>query len=322
MIAVLNQYLVQNHVQTKSGVGNINPKLYSTAAAGAPGIFHDITTGNNIVPCQAGTAYCVGGSLGYTAGAGYDLVTGLGSVNAYNLITAWSGIPVTSTTTTLAASPATILADGSTALTATVKAASGERSPTGPVTFTLGSKLLGAGTLAGSGGTATASITVLGGQLPAASNTVEASYGGSPMFTSSSATATVSIGAPTAVSSVTASVTPVPVYQQAPDAQGATFFFTIQLNETAGVSTTVTGFTFDGVSYAGWIADLFGSATLPAHGSLTANLRAANIAVPSQVAMVFSGRDASGAAWTQRITTPFLPPASAGNAVKLAPAGP
>ena len=45
-------------------------------------------------------------------------------------------------------------------------------------------------------------------------------------------------------------MTPNPVYQQAPDANGATFSFTIQLNETAGVATTVTGFTFDGVSYA------------------------------------------------------------------------
>jgi len=307
MIALLNQYLVQNQVQAKSGLGNINPKLYGMASTGASGIFHDVTTGDNIVPCQVGTANCASGSLGYTAGVGYDLVTGLGSVNAYNLITAWGGIPVSATTTTLTASPATILASGSTVLTATVKSVSRSTSPTGPVSFTLGNNPLGAATLSGTGGTSTASITVFGGQLLAANNTVQAYYEGSPTFSTSSGAATLTLGSPAATSAVTPSVTPNPVYQQAPDENGATFFFTIRLNETAGVATTVTGLTLNGVSYAGSIAGFFGSATLPAHGALSASLRAASIPVPSSVSMIFTGRDASGAMWTRQIAVPFLP---------------
>ena len=306
MVAVLNQYLVQNKVQAKAGVGNINPKLYATAAAGTPGIFHDVTAGNNIVPCQTGTPNCANGQLGYTAGVGYDLVTGLGSVDAYNLITAWGGIPVASTTTTVAANPATITAGGSAVLTATVKAQSGTASPSGAVSFTAGNISLGAAALSGSGGTASASITVFGGQLLAANNTVEAYYGGSPTFGSSSATVSLGVGAPTATSAVTLTVTPDPVYQQAPNANGATFSFTIQLNETAGVATTLTGFTF-GVSYSASIANFFGSTALPAHGNLSANLQAANIAVPSTVVMVFTGRDTDGSAWTRQIAVPFLP---------------
>jgi subtilase family serine protease len=307
MVALLNQYLVQNQAQSKSGLGNINPKLYGMAAGDASGIFHDVTTGNNIVPCQVGTPDCSGGEFGYTAGAGYDLVTGLGSVDAYNLITAWDGIPVTATTTALTASPATILAGGSTVLTATVKAVSGAASPTGSVSFTLGSNAVGTATLSGSEGTATASLTIFGGQLTAANNTVQAYYAGSPTFSSSSAAATVTLGAPAATSAVTASVTPNPVYRQAPDANGATFVFTIQLSETAGVATTVTGLSLNGTSYAGSIADFFGSAALAAHGTLSASMKAANIAVPSSVPMVFTGRDASGATWTRQITVPFLP---------------
>jgi len=295
-------------------LGNINPKLYAMAAGGTSGIFHDVTVGNNIVPCQVGTANCASGQFGYTAGVGYDLVTGLGSVDAYNLITAWGGVPVTSTTTSLTATPSTILASGSTVLTATVKAASGTASPTGPVSFTLGDNSLGAATLSGPGGTATASIAVFGSQLPAANNTVQVYYGGSPLFSSSSAAATLSLGAPTAASVVVPSVTPNPVYQQAPNANGATFVFTIQLNETAGVNTMVTGFTFGGVSYAGAIASFFGSTTLPAHGGLSAHLQARNIAVPSSMAMVFTGRDASGAAWSQQMAVSFLPqPTSTSN---------
>ena len=310
MIALLNQYLVQNQIQTKPGVGNINPKLYAMASGGTSGVFHAVTTGDNVVPCQVGTTDCVSGRLGYTAGAGYDLATGLGSVDAYNLIAAWGGVPVASTTTTLTASPATISAGGSTVLTATVKAASGTRSPTGPVAFTLGDHSLGSATLSGSGGSATASIEVFGGQLLAASNTVQAYYGGSPLFSSSSAAATLSLGTPTATSNVVLSVTPNPVYQQAPSANGATFSFTIQLNETAGVDTTVTGIAIGGVSYAASIVKFFGSAALPAHGSLSASLQAVDIPVPSSMAMVLTGQDASGAPWTQQIAVSFLPKAT------------
>jgi len=191
-------------------------------------------------------------------------------------------------------------------LTATVKAASGTRSPTGPVAFTLGSNMLGTATLAGSGGSATASVTVSGGKLLAANNTVQAIYGGSPTFGSSSAAATLTVDNP-ATSQVAVSVTPNPVYQQAPDAKGATFSFTVTLSDTAAVPTTVTGFTLDGVSFASSIAQFFGSATLPAHGSLSANLKAGNIAVPSTVTMTFTGQDATGAAWSQQIAVPFLP---------------
>ena len=305
ILAVLSQFLVQNGVQSKPGLGNINPKLYAMAAGGTAGIFHDVTTGNNIVPCQAHTANCAQGQFGYAAGPGYDLVTGLGSVDAYNLITAWAGIPVSSTSMTLTASPATILASGSTVLTATVTSAGG-RPPTGTVSFTLGYNSLGSAALSGSGGIATASITVFGSQLLAASNTVQAYFGGSPTLSPSSAAATLSLGTPAAASNVVLSVTPNPVYQQAPNASGATFFFTVQLTETAGVGTTVTGFTFDGVSFAASIAGYFGGTALPAHGTLSANLKAGNIPVPSSVPVVFTGRDASGAAWTQQATVPFL----------------
>jgi subtilase family serine protease len=307
MIAVLNQYLVQNEVQTSPGLGNINPKLYSMAAAGEPGVFHDVTTGSNIVPCAPKTPDCSAGQFGYNAGVGYDLVTGLGSVDAYNFVTAWSGIPVANTTITLTATPATIPAGSSAVLTAIVTAAGGTRTPAGQVTFTLNGNALGTAALSGSGGAATASFTVFGGQLLAADNTVQASYTGSPIFNASSATATLGLGAPAATSAVTVQVTPNPVYQQAPDANGATFSFIVQLQETAGVGTTLTGFTFDGMNFGGSIVGFFGSTTLPAHGTLTANLKAGNITVPASVEIVFTGRDASGAAWSRQIAVPFLP---------------
>jgi subtilase family serine protease len=71
--------------------GNVNPRLYALAAS-SPNAFHDITTGDNKVPCTVGSINCPSGttSIGFSPGAGYDLVTGLGSVDAFNLITAWA----------------------------------------------------------------------------------------------------------------------------------------------------------------------------------------------------------------------------------------
>ena len=96
VVALINQKMGASQ-------GLLNPRLYQLAASAAGSyIYHDVTSGNNIVPCTPGTPalgglvtaaqQCPGsGSFGYTAGVGYDQTTGLGSVDAYNLITNWSG---------------------------------------------------------------------------------------------------------------------------------------------------------------------------------------------------------------------------------------
>lgn len=87
IIALLNQYLGAH------GLGSVNPQLYALAQSN-PAIFHDITSGDNSVSFQvcgrrsACSSYNV---PGYNAGAGYDMVTGLGSVDAWKLMTCWSG---------------------------------------------------------------------------------------------------------------------------------------------------------------------------------------------------------------------------------------
>ncbi|MGA2715689.1 MAG: protease pro-enzyme activation domain-containing protein [Bryobacteraceae bacterium] len=90
--ALMNQYLVSSGKQLKAGLGNLNAELYPLAQK-TPGIFHDITTSNNIVTSQGcsgrANTNCV--PVGYNAGPGYDPVTGLGSVDVWNLIVGSSG---------------------------------------------------------------------------------------------------------------------------------------------------------------------------------------------------------------------------------------
>lgn len=82
IVALINQ-------QTSGTQGNLNPKLYSIAAS-SPSAFHDITSGDNKAPCLAGSPDCPnGGSIGYSAGVGYDQVTGLGSVDTSALAAVW-----------------------------------------------------------------------------------------------------------------------------------------------------------------------------------------------------------------------------------------
>ncbi len=63
-------------------LGNMNPTLYQLGtnqyAGGGTAVFHDVKSGDNSVP----------GVAGFGAGAGYDRVTGLGSVNGNTLIAA------------------------------------------------------------------------------------------------------------------------------------------------------------------------------------------------------------------------------------------
>jgi subtilase family serine protease len=76
-----------------------NTTACNSMSAGGPAsscVFNDITVGGNGVPCQAGSANCpTSGPLvlpNFNAGTGYDLATGLGSVNASNLFNQWDTV--------------------------------------------------------------------------------------------------------------------------------------------------------------------------------------------------------------------------------------
>jgi uncharacterized protein (TIGR03437 family) len=89
IVALINQYLAASGAIKRPGLGNINPALYQLAQTQGSA-FHDIVNGNNIVPCVSGSPSCVNGFFGWSAGPGYDSATGLGSVDAYNLVHAWN----------------------------------------------------------------------------------------------------------------------------------------------------------------------------------------------------------------------------------------
>jgi subtilase family serine protease len=66
-------------------LGLINPRLYALSAAHAPGIV-DVTSGNNTVSFPQGPASKLVTVTGYPATKGYDLVTGVGTINAPSFV--------------------------------------------------------------------------------------------------------------------------------------------------------------------------------------------------------------------------------------------
>jgi subtilase family serine protease len=95
-----------DEAQKSSGLGNINQRLYQIAGSSSSA-FHDITSGSNEVPCASGSTGCgSGGTFGFTAGAGYDQVTGLGSIDVNALASEWgSDFSLTLTPSTVSVAP-------------------------------------------------------------------------------------------------------------------------------------------------------------------------------------------------------------------------
>ncbi|HKD90584.1 MAG TPA: protease pro-enzyme activation domain-containing protein [Terriglobales bacterium] len=155
MVALLNQ------MENSTGQGTLNPALYKLVGSAG---FHDITQGDNKIPCKSGTTNCPTNPptqncpvftappsgvsannpcYGYAAGAGYDLASGLGSVDAYNLLTLMhtGSAPSAPADFSISGAPASInvtRGSGPATFTATFNATSGTPSPINVSCFVAG----------------------------------------------------------------------------------------------------------------------------------------------------------------------------------------
>jgi Pro-kumamolisin, activation domain/Bacterial Ig-like domain (group 3) len=166
-----------------------------------PAAFHDIATGNNSPVCTPGTLNCGSNSflVGYNAATGYDLATGLGSVDATQLVANWASITFHGTNTALqlngSTAPLTITHGTAVPVTVTVSGTGG--TPTGNVALVNNSSTPGAAVAAVQGSTASASVFSLSSGsasgsdafLPGGTYTVQANYAGDGVFGASTSNA-------------------------------------------------------------------------------------------------------------------------------------
>ncbi|MDQ2832528.1 MAG: protease pro-enzyme activation domain-containing protein [Acidobacteriota bacterium] len=204
ILAQLEQHLNAGQTAAK-GLGNINNILYGLANGPTySSIFHDVTTGNNAVSCAPGTPNCSsGGTIGFSAGTGYDQATGLGSLDVASLINSWStatptgtgGTIVTGISSTTLSTTGSLCAvtSGSLALTVAVSGSISNATPTGTIQFFVdGAPVSGSSTALASNGTAT--YTLATSTLSSGGHTVSAVYSGDTNYAGSKGTLLASNG--------------------------------------------------------------------------------------------------------------------------------
>ncbi len=189
--------------QTGGRLGNPNPTLYALAAqqasagtacnatgtAAASCVFHDVTLGTNAMPCATGSPDCVistsgdavGVLSGNAAGAGYDLASGLGSVDAANLVRGWSGIQPAATSSILSVTPSTVVHGQPVRVAVTVTGAGGTPGGTVAIDADVSPNFIGTGTLTNG------SLSQTFRNFPGGSYGISAYYSGDASFASSEA---------------------------------------------------------------------------------------------------------------------------------------
>jgi len=193
---------------TQSRQGNANYVFYplaaqpgascdSTGTIASSCVFYDVTTGTIAMPCTPGTPDCVtkvvgdqaGVLSGYGTTVGFDLATGLGSVNAANLASKWNSVTFQPTTSSLSLSPVNPITHGSPVnVGISVVSKSGAGSPTGQVSL-LTSKGLPAGNFTLANGSISSTTTLLAG----GSYTVSAHYSGDGTYGASDSAPGISV---------------------------------------------------------------------------------------------------------------------------------
>ena len=168
--------------------GQADYELYPLAAK-QPAAFHDITLGTSQMPCVSGSPNCANGELsGYPATAGYDLATGLGSIDANLLVTNWNSRSKGTASTTTFTPSTTSFAHG-TSVTLKTSVSGNGGTPTGDVALMTDSPLVsnqGETVLTLANGAASGSLTF----LPGGSYNIWGSYSGDGTFAPSLSTKT------------------------------------------------------------------------------------------------------------------------------------
>lgn len=263
IMALVNQ-------KTGQRQGNANIVLYalaknenfancnSTTGPQSSCVFNDVTKGNISVACAAGTTDCSktgssgfgvmattkgGSTIAYGTAAGYDLATGLGSINVANLLTNWASPTLTGTSTSLTLSPTSITVGASVSVSGTVTRNSGSTTPTGAIILQNAST--GApidSTTLGTNG----SYSFTSNFLPGGSYSVIAHYGGDSTFSPSDSTPPTPVNVTKQISKVIVgwvafnSVTGAPVLPPVTSAQnvqyGSSYILRVDVANASGTT--------------------------------------------------------------------------------------
>jgi len=198
-------YVLYALAASKETYGTCNSSTFTAPGTPAPAtcVFYDITKGNNSVACDAGSPNCSNeggsgygvvvsgvasehGNPAFQSETGYDLATGLGSINVGNLLTNWTSGTRTATATTV-----TLGTQSGQSLSATAKVSPAPTGSAGTEAVSLVALASDQTTVLGTigpftltSGTASIPSTL----MPAGTAYVEATYGGDATLAASTST--------------------------------------------------------------------------------------------------------------------------------------
>jgi hypothetical protein len=293
----------------------------STVTNGNACTFYDVTYGNNAQPCTTGSINCVtntsgdayGIVSGYTTTTGYDQATGLGSVNATNLVNNWASVAGGSLTVSL--SPAS-LTFASTTVGSTTAAQTVTIKNTGTATVTLTSEtvtgtdatsFVKSATTCGASLAASATCTVSVEFKPAASGTLTASLSIADNATGSPQPVALT-GTGTAASTLAVSLSPTSLTFASTTEGSTSAAQSVTVKNTSTGTVTLTSETITGTNATSFLksattcgSTLAASATCTvsvefkplAVGGLTASLSVADNATGSPQLVTLTGTGAS-----------------------------
>jgi len=249
-------------VQQSQGGGRLGQaaaniyNVYNNSSS-ASSIFHDITTGNISVPCDSAAKYggCAKNSAGnyfmtgYDTTTGYDLATGLGSIDAAKLIANWnSGLGTAAATVTVTAASSAITTSNSLNVTVTVTGSS--NTPSGSIVLSGGGYTSSAVDLS----SGSAAFTIAAGALAAGTDTLTATYSGDGVYSTATGATTVTV----TTSTLTATTTTVSASATS-DTYGTSITLTANVTPSAATGTVTF---FDGSTQIGTGTLSSGAATL------------------------------------------------------------
>lgn len=200
------QALVDQKNNLVGGAGNPNP-VYYKLAAGASSPFHDITVGDTKIPDPNGEL------VGYAATPGFDLATGLGSVDVNKLATGWAAATGSGTATvTLSTGGVTTITHGDPLTVSVTVTSTGSAVPSGDVAILAGTEGVSQLTLSGGAASAAFGTASTYTELPGGSYNLKAQYAGDTNFApATSNTIAITVNPePTATTVSTTTVTAIP----------------------------------------------------------------------------------------------------------------
>ncbi len=239
-----------------------NCSAESVTAGSSNCYFNDIDEGTNAMPCVANsTTYFEVTGLplsaspncnvlhagdyagvldGYSAGMGYDMATGLGSLNVANVVNGWTAVtPGSATpTVTVVPNPASINSVDVLQVTVAVSGVAGAPQdpdghtipPTGTVTLTTAGTTYAPSAILSSAGTTTFTIpaVILPGSAGGQTDTLHVSYGGDVNYAAANGTGNVT---------VSNAVPPTPTMSLTPTLSGTNFNVVVSVSGSAGTPT-------------------------------------------------------------------------------------